>query len=146
MYYSVAVFFFFFGFFLSTTFTAHTLAAPSHSRAATHSQHVSGGSTLCLPLLLLHRHTSFRQERPVPLDSWHLAGIQIAKLIQETLRTSTTPQKTWSCFKLRFNIIMLACRWNWRHADAHSLELLCPVVAYLWDNTNLAIGVGCVYF
>lgn len=26
--------------------------------------------------------------------------------------------------------------------DADNLELLCPIVAYLWDRTILAIGVG----
>lgn len=38
--------------------------------------------------------------------------------------------------------MMSACGWDWKHAEADNLELLCPIVAYPWDRTNLAIEVG----
>lgn len=34
------------------------------------------------------------------------------------------------------------CRCTVHLPDADNLELLCPIVAYLWNRTNLAIGSG----
>lgn len=38
------------------------------------------------------------------------------------------------------------CRCTVHLPDAENLELLCPIVAYLWDRINLAIEVGYVSF
>lgn len=38
------------------------------------------------------------------------------------------------------------CRGTVHLPDADNLELLCPIVAYLWDRTNLAIEDGYVFF
>lgn len=137
----------------------YMLAAPSHSYAAKlaeRSQNFSAESKLCLPSLHAHRHV------PHPDRSdwyrWNCGvwlGVMNGKITQET-ENKCNSTKTWFCFKIRFNnnnndnvslpMQLETCRCTEHLPDADNLELLCPIVAYLWDRTNLAIGVGYVSF